>query len=145
MHCNWWAAALVAICGLWLGGCEDAEDRAPARAGGKATPVQSVHRTTSADHDSPGRLHVAEQGFSFVPPAGWSALANVPPSFVTYGMPPENGFAINMNVNAMPDQGMPIDRAPAELKAGLPRVFNAWRCAEDGFVDVNGRARLPNL
>ncbi len=128
-------AALAAICGLSLAGCEDPDDLPPAR----AAAAQAVPSPTAEEHSAPGREYIAAQGISFVVPAGWSSTRNIPPAFVCYAMPPENGFTTNMSVNATPDGGASIDRAPAEIKKALAGALNGWRFIEDGFVDIHGR------
>jgi hypothetical protein len=125
-------AALAVLCGLSLLGCQDrrASESAQPQAGHKGWPLK---------HEGSGRVYVAEQGFSIAPPTDWKPLGKSPPAFIAYGRPPQDGFTVNMNVNVMPDDGSPIDAAPAQLKSAMPRAFTAWRCVEDAFVDISGR------
>ncbi len=129
------AKAVVVLCGLLLAGCEDADDVGPVRAmsggegGGGAPP----------SHEGPGRVHFAAEGFSFVPPPDWTPMPNFGKNFVTYGRAPENGFAVNVNANASPGQGITLEAAPKEIKAAMPKMIPGWRAGEDGFVLINGR------
>jgi hypothetical protein len=122
-------AALMAVCALALAGCGNS---------GSPAMASSVGGAPGSDRTT-GRVSVADEGFSIVPPAGWTAAPKIAPAFLVYTMPAQVGFTANFNVVAQPDDGESLDALPAQMKAHMPKFLQSWKLVDEGFVEINGR------
>jgi hypothetical protein len=88
-----------------------------------------------------GRVRDAENGFSFVPPAGWeaSSLRPDPKVRLMYLGPNFRGGRTNLNLVVEADTGESFDAIAEQIKLLYPRLFHAWKLAEESPLEIGGK------
>ena len=87
----------------------------------------------------PQRIHDKENGFSVIPPDGWSRRGEVTGTLLTYFGPVEGDFTVNFNINTARDRGEAVEDLPAKMKALQVRSHPGYTAVEEGLVTINGR------
>ena len=87
------------------------------------------------------RIRDAENGFSFVPPAGWeaSALRPDPKVRLMYLGPVYRNGRANVNLVVEADTGETFDDISLQIKQLYPRLFHAWKLAEESPLEIGGK------
>ena len=85
------------------------------------------------------RVHDSQNGFSFVPPAGWTSGGHHDGAFMTYTGPTEGSSTVNFNVVRGPHDGSSIEQCPRQVIPGYRKMFAGWELAGDGFVEIDGK------
>jgi hypothetical protein len=60
-------------------------------------------------------------------------------SFMFYAGPVEDAFAVNLNVNAVQDDGTPIESTGPGLKKAYAGAVTAYKAVDEGFVTIDGK------
>jgi hypothetical protein len=91
-------------------------------------------------HTGEGRVYKKTNGFSIIPPKGWVTV-DAPGSnaFLFYTGPNVDGLSPNFNVRSVPDDGTPVEKMGASVKAGYASKFKQWKLADEGFMTIDGK------
>ena len=94
-----------------------------------------------AAQQTAGRVRDAENGFSFVPPAGWeaSSLRPDPKVRLMYLGPVYRGGRANLNLVVETDTGESFDEIAQQIKHLYPRMFHGWKLAEESPLEIRGK------
>jgi hypothetical protein len=97
--------------------------------------------TELAAQQEPGRVRDAQHGFSFVPPPGWevSSMRPDPKVRLLYLGPTYRGGRANVNLVVEKDTGESFDEIAQQIKEMYPRLFNAWKLAEEAPLEIDGK------
>ena len=96
--------------------------------------------SSSSRHQSPWRVHDANNGFSIVPPPGWTSREAATGNFMTYHGPKEGGFPVSFNVNVHEDKSNAIpEQMLLGVKQLLTRVMTNYRAVEEDFEIIDGK------
>jgi hypothetical protein len=95
----------------------------------------------AAQQDS-GRTR-PQEGFSFVPPAGWEASTEYPDPKVRllYLGPTQRGFRANVNMMVEKDSGESFDDISQQAKEAYTLMLSA-KVAEEGRIQIDGKDAL---
>jgi hypothetical protein len=87
------------------------------------------------------RVRDAENGFSFVPPAGWeaSSLRPDPKVRLMYLGPDHRGGRANVNLIVEPDTGESFEEISQQTKELYPRLFHGWKLAEESPLEIGSK------
>jgi hypothetical protein len=93
-------------------------------------------------HTDPGRFYDKANGFSLVPPAGWTRTDKPAGEyFVLFMAPaPATGFRTNLNVIAKTTTGNEsVQDTLPKVKKGLAAAFKDFKAVDEGKLEINGR------
>lgn len=82
---------------------------------------------------------VSSNGFSIVPPAGWSKGTPSNQAFMIYLDSVKNNFRANFNVNSSDDDGTPVAKIGPIIKEAFAKQFDKWKLMGDGVTKVGGQ------
>lgn len=132
--------ALLTALMLTVSACDHKDEQAdttPSATAASNQPASTASADTKAVAPAQGTPAEAD-GFSIVPPTGWTKGEAKDKTIMVYLAPAENNFRPNFNVNTSPDDGTPIDKVGTLIKPVFAKQFEKWKAMDEGTLDING-------
>lgn len=104
-----------------------------------ALAVQGGGLSNTPVKTAAARVTDRANGFSIVPPNGWTKGSNQGKTFMLYLDAPKNNFRANLNVNVSPDDGTPVSRLAGIIKPAFAKQFDKWKAMGEGTTTIAGQ------
>lgn len=115
-----------------------AENASPAASAAASAGTASASPADASTKSTPAGPAAEADGFSIVPPTGWTKGEAKDKTIMVYLAPPEDDFKPNFNVNSSPDDGTPVDKIGELIKPMFAKQFQKWKSMGEGTVDIDG-------
>ena len=84
------------------------------------------------------RVHYAEEGFSIIPPKGWTPASKTEGLFMAFRDPLPAPFHVNMNADVTVHDATPAKEVALKTRKVLARLFNSYKLLDQGPVTIGG-------
>ncbi|HEY9843231.1 MAG TPA: hypothetical protein V6D23_22365 [Candidatus Obscuribacterales bacterium] len=122
---------------LTFAGCKEKTEE-PTDQASKAPPAEATEAPASEAPPVSQKGSVSANGFSIVPPAGWTKGEPNKQAFMIYLDKAKNNFRANFNVNSSPDDGTPVNKIGPLIKPMFAKQFDKWKFMGEGEEKVAG-------